>query len=140
MARVKLKLPEKFHFSTFIDIRISDINYGGHLGNDAVLSIIHEARVRLLADKGFTEADIDGVGIIMTDAVINYSSEAFYGDKLRIDVAVSDITKRGCDFYYKLVNIENSRVVAKAKTNILFYDYKNKKASQTPEVFLKLFK
>ncbi|VAX19641.1 hypothetical protein MNBD_IGNAVI01-1553, partial [hydrothermal vent metagenome] len=27
MARIKLKLPEKFNFSTFIDIRITDINY-----------------------------------------------------------------------------------------------------------------
>ena len=140
MARIKLKLPEKFYFSTFIDIRISDINYGGHLGNDSVLSIIHEARVRLLSDKGFTEADIDGVGIIMTDAVINYSSEAFYGDKLRIDVAISDITKRGCDFYYRLINIGNEKEVAKVKTNILFYDYKNKKAGKTPEVFEKIFK
>ena len=90
MARIKLILPEKFNFSTLIDVRITDINYGGHLGNDSVLGIIHEARVRLLADKGFSEGDIDGVGILMMDAVINFPSEGFYGDKLRIDVAVDE--------------------------------------------------
>ena len=48
MARVKLQLPANFLFSTEIPIRISDINYGGHLGNDAVLSIVHEARIQFL--------------------------------------------------------------------------------------------
>jgi len=135
MARVKLILPEKFKFSTLIDVRITDINYGGHLGNDSVLGIIHEARVRLLASKNFTEDNIDGVGIIMMDAVINFSSEGFYGDKLRIDVAVDEITNAGCDIYYRFVNIAKNKVIVKAKTNIAFYDYELKKIAKTPDLF-----
>ena len=104
MARTKLILPENFNFSTQIDVRITDINYGGHLGNDSVLGIIHEARIRLLTEKGFSEQDIDGVGIIMADTVIIYSSEGFYGDKLRIDVAVDEISNTGCEIYYRFVN------------------------------------
>ena len=46
MARVEIELPEQFPFATEIPIRISDINYGNHLGNDAVLSLAQEARVR----------------------------------------------------------------------------------------------
>ena len=99
MARIKLILPDNFKFSTQLEVRITDINYGGHLGNDSVLGIIHEARIRLLADKGFTEQDIDGVGIIMADSVILYTSEGLYGDKLRIDVAVDEISNKGCDIY-----------------------------------------
>ncbi len=140
MARIKLKLPEKFNFSTLIDIRITDINYGGHLGNDSVLGIIHEARVRLLTDKGFSEADIGGVGILMMDAVINFSSEGFYGDKLRVDVAVDEITNAGCDIYYRFVNVANDKVIVKAKTNIAFYDYSSKKIARTPKIFLDTFK
>ncbi|NOX66256.1 MAG: thioesterase [Chlorobi bacterium] len=139
MARIKLELPEKFNFSTFIDIRITDINYGGHLGNDSILGIIHEARIRLLADKGFTEADIGGIGIIMSDAVIRYSSEGFYGDKLRIDVAVDDITNKGCDIYYRLTNDKTGKIIAKAKTNIVFYNYSTKKVERVPEAFLDAF-
>jgi acyl-CoA thioesterase FadM len=140
MARIKLLLPKKFNFSTLINIRITDINYGGHLGNDSVLGIIHEARIRLLADKGFTEGDIDGVGILMMDAVINFSSEGFYGDKLRIDVAVDEITNAGCDIYYRFLNITNNKIIVKAKTNIAFYNYESKKVSRTPKVFLDTFK
>lgn len=140
MARIKLMLPEKFNFSTFIDIRITDINYGGHLGNDSILGIIHEARIRLFADKGFSESDIGGIGIMMADVVIQYLSEGFYGDKLRIDVAVDDITNSGCDIYYRLKNTKTEKEIAKAKTNIVFYDYESKKVSRTPKIFLETFK
>ena len=45
MGRVKIKFPaENPLFITTIHVRIGDINYGGHVGNDAILSIIHEAR------------------------------------------------------------------------------------------------
>ena len=140
MARIKLILPEKFNFSTQLDVRITDINYGGHLGNDSVLGMIHEARMRLLADKGFSENDIDGVGILMIDSVINFSSEGFYGDKLRVDVTVNEISNIGCDIYYRFVNIANEKVIVKAKTNIAFYNYVSKKVSRTPEIFLDAFK
>ena len=65
MPRIKIKLPEKFIFRTEIPIRITDINYGGHLGNDSLLSIIHEARVRFLKSLGYSESNVEGVGIIM---------------------------------------------------------------------------
>ena len=140
MARVKIILPEKFTYSTLIDIRITDINYGGHLGNDSVLGIIHESRVRWLAENGFSEEDIDGIGIIMMDAVINFSAEGFYGDKLRIDISVDEITNTGCDIYYRFVNVANDKIIVKAKTNIAFYNYESKKISGTPKVFSDLFK
>ena len=59
MARIKLELPDKFPFSTTLYIRIGDINYGGHLGNDSVLAMIHEARLRFLKKHGFTRYDPD---------------------------------------------------------------------------------
>jgi len=140
MARTKLILPENFNFSTQIDVRITDINYGGHLGNDSVLGIIHEARIRLLTEKGFSEQDIDGVGIIMADTVIIYSSEGFYGDKLRIDVAVDEISNTGCEIYYRFVKLANEKMIVKAKTKIVFYDYISKKVSRTPQIFVNAFK
>jgi len=139
MARVKLILPKHSKFSTQVDVRISDINYGGHLGNDSILSLIHEARVRLLKDKGFSENDIDGVGIIMVDTIIVYSSEGFYEDKLRIDVSVDEITLSGCDIYYRFTNIEKEKEIAKAKTGIRFFDYTDKKVTRTPQIFLDAF-
>ena len=54
MARIKIAVPPQFTFSTQIPVRITDINYGGHLGNDALLALLHEARVQFLRRYGYT--------------------------------------------------------------------------------------
>ena len=74
MARIKLDLPEHFPFTIELQVRITDINYRGHMGNDALLSLLHEARVQFLAHYGLGEMDIFGVGLIMADSVIIYKS------------------------------------------------------------------
>ncbi len=139
MPRIKLDLPKHFHFSTEMPIRISDINYGGHLGNDAVLSLIHEARIRFLKKHGYSELDIEGTGIIMADAVVVYKSEGFHGDTLTVDVAVGEFQNAGCDFFYKLTNKETGHEVARAKTRIAFYDYALKKTVGVPAKFREKF-
>jgi acyl-CoA thioester hydrolase len=48
MAKLNLQLPTTLIFSTKINVRISDINYGNHVGNDSFVSILHEARVQWL--------------------------------------------------------------------------------------------
>lgn len=50
----------------------------------------------------------------MMDAVINYSSEGFYGDKKRFDVSVDEITRTGCDIFYRFVNTANDKIIVKA--------------------------
>lgn len=136
MSRIKLELPEKFEFSTRIPVRITDINYGNHLGNDALLSLIHEARVRYLNKIGLSEKNIGGYGIIMVDSVIIYKSEIFYGDELVFEVSVENISVSGCDFYYKAMSQKSGKEAAAAKTGIVFYDYNNKKITNAPNIFI----
>src|SRR4030042_4187219 len=104
MARAKIELPEKFIFSTEIKIRIGEINYGGHLGNDSLLSILQEARLRFLSHHGFSEKNVAGYGIIMADAVIIYKSQAYYGDVLIIKISLADVRKHACDMIYSVRN------------------------------------
>lgn len=135
MGRIKLDLPEKFDFSTDISIRISDINYADHLGNDSVLSLIHEARLRFLIHHGFSELDVDGCGLTMTDAVIVFMSEGVYGDLLTIGVTTDDFNKYGCDFVFRISNKKTGKEVARAKTGVVFFDYTAKKVVRVPDRF-----
>lgn len=139
MARLKLALPQRFDFSTDLQVCISDINYGGHLGNDSLLSLIHEARIRFLKKNGFTEFDIRGTGMIMVDTAIIYKSESFHGDILTFEVAVDDVGKVGCDFYYRISNKKTGKDVAHAKTGIVFFDYKTRRVVDVPAKFRELF-
>lgn len=135
MARVKLTLPKQFEFSTEMRVRVSDINYGGHLGNDSILALMHEARLRFLKDHGFTEANINGAGFIMVDSVVVFKSQAFHGEILKIEVTVDDFTKYGCDFFYRITEKEAGKEIARAKTGIVFFDYEKKRMVRVPERF-----
>lgn len=139
MARITLELPANFPFSTEITIRITDVNYGGHLGNDALLALLHEARVQFLAHYGLMELDIGGVGIIIADSVIIYQSEAFAAETLVIAVAATDFNRYGCDFVYRVTEKRSGREVARAKTGIVFFDYQQRAIQNAPQSFLDLF-
>lgn len=139
MTRVKIDLPEGFVFTTDIPVRITDLNYGNHLANDAILALIHEARVRFLTKYGWSEKDVAGEAIIMADCAIRYRGEGFYGDVLKIEVAVTDFTRKGCDLVYRVTEKSTGRAIADAKTGIVFYDYDQKKPVSVPESFRQQF-
>jgi acyl-CoA thioester hydrolase len=138
MSRVKLELPAAFPFSTRMHVRISDVNYGGHLGNDAVLGLLHEARVRYLSAYGMSEMDAGGPGLIMVDVVIAFRSEAFRGEELRIEVAPAKPSRTGVDLFYRITAQANGREIARAKTGMAFFDYRTRRIAPAPERFSRL--
>ena len=137
MARIKIELPESFLFQTDIPIYISHINYGNHLDNAALLTLVSEARMRFFKHLGFSEGDIEGVGIIVADAAIQYRAEAFYGETLVFDMTVSDVGRVGCDLLYRVTKQESQQEVARGKTVIVFFDYAAREPAPIPEGFLR---
>lgn len=136
MARIKLEMPENFSFQTELTVRITDLNYGGHLGNADTLSLIHEARVRFLRSFGYSELDVEGFGTIMLDSVVLYKAQAFAGDTLLVEVAAGDFSRLGCDLFYRLTKKETGAIVATAKTGLAVFDYENQKRVSPPAAFV----
>jgi len=135
MARIKIDLPERSLFSTELAIRITDINYGGHLGNAAVLGLVHEARVQFLRHYGFAETDIGGAALIMSDAAVVYRSEGFYGDTVSVEVAAAEFTRTGFDLFFLLKNQSSGQELARVKTGMVAFDYAARKVCAVPEQF-----
>lgn len=135
MARIKIELPDQFSFTTSIPVRITDLNYGNHVGNDAILSLIHEARMQFLKSFGYSELDFAGVGMIMSDVGIEFKNELFYGDTVLAAVTAKDFSKAGFDLYYKLEKTKGDAtvLVATAKTGMVCFDYTRKKVVAVPE-------
>ncbi|NCI49255.1 thioesterase [Sediminibacterium roseum] len=134
MNRIKIDLPEHFYFSTMLSIRITDINYGGHVGNDSFLSLIHEARQQFLLSHGYKELDIEGFGLIMADVAIEYKKELSHRDQVKISVAADGFDKLGFDIFYRIELIENEALTlaGKAKTGMMGFDYATKKKMAIP--------
>jgi YbgC/YbaW family acyl-CoA thioester hydrolase len=136
MARVKIKFPDdKCLIELSIPVRITDINYGGHLGNDALLSIIHEARVQLLQSWGFTELNAGGNSLIMADVAIAYKKEAFYGDILNVKIWAEEIGEKSFDLLYLISCNRNGQTqdIGHVKTGLVCYDYELKKIANLKE-------
>ena len=138
MPRIKLSIPKTIHFSTTLFLRIYDMNYGGHLGNDSVLSIVHEARVRFLQVLGLSEKNFYGSGLLMADSAIVYKKEAFYGQKLDISITVSDLYKHGFELFYMIHDMKKNEI-ARVKTGLVCYDKTLKKIVKLPVVFIDKF-
>ena len=135
MPRIKLEIPENKIAVLSIPVRITDINYGNHVGNDAFVSIIHEARMQWLQQHGYTELNIEGTGLILADLIVEFKSEAFYGDIIEIIISVGEISKVSFELFYQLSATRNEKniLLALAKTGMVCYDYGIKKVISIPE-------
>lgn len=136
MPRIKIELPLKFTFSTTIPIRITDINIGGHVGNDKILSLIHEARTQFFSFYGYSELDMEGTGTIMNDVAIEFKNEIFYGDIIKTYVTAAGFSRVSFEVFYKFEKITGEGEiipVVYAKTGIVCYDYSLKKILPVPE-------
>lgn len=138
MQRIKIDLPQKIIFTTEISVRVYDVNFAGHLSNDSILSMVHEARIMFLKNWGYSEVDTCGAGIIMFDAALQYKSQGYHGDILLFEVTVDNFIKNGCDFFFKITNKATGKEIARAKTGIAFYDYHSNKLVPVPQKFKSL--
>lgn len=133
VARIELVLPKTLPFATEIDVRVTDMNYGAHLGNDAMLSLVHEARWRFFRHHGMSESDAAGTRLVLADVAIVYRKEAFAGDRLRFEVGLFDVARVACDLGYRAVRVGDGAVVAEAKTGLVFLDPVSRRPVAVPE-------
>lgn len=135
MARIHIQLPEQFTFATDLTLYQSHLNYGGHLDNALLLTLVSEARVRFFKALGYTELDVEGVGILVADAAVQYRSEAFHGEVMVVQMAAADLGPKGCDLVWCMSEQSSQREVARGKTGIVFFDYRSHKVAPMPSAF-----
>jgi YbgC/YbaW family acyl-CoA thioester hydrolase len=134
MSKLTLIFPEADKvFTCQLVVRATDLNYGGHLANDAVLRLIQEARVQFLHTLGGNEVNIHGVGVILADVQLMFKAEAFYQDVLIVDIAIAQWRKCECAFYYRLTREKDAKLITLAKIRTVFFDYTQRKIKPIPE-------
>lgn len=135
MPRLKLDYTAPTLHTTDIPIRVTDLNYGNHLAHDRLVSILHEARVRFFRAFGFEERNTEGRGILLVDLAVTYHREAFYGQTLRVEVAIGEAATRGCELLYRVTDAANGETVALAKTGIVFIEPASRRVVSIPPAF-----
>jgi acyl-CoA thioesterase FadM len=136
MARVQLELPEQFFYSTDIDVRFTDLNPAGHLGNDQMISLISDARHSFFCHLGLDVTSIDGAVVTVTDLMTTYRAESFAGDKLTFEVGLMDFNKYGADVIFRITKNAGETLVALAKTGFVFVNTEKHQVCEIPETFM----
>ncbi|MCK7547812.1 thioesterase family protein [Marinobacter koreensis] len=140
MARIKLSFPDDvFIYETQMPVRITDINGANHLGNDALISMLSEARAQFMVKYGVEETGNKDIGIIVTDLATMYQSESFFPEMLRFEVGLMDFNKYGGDFVFRVTKAESGQPVALAKYGFVFFDYQQREVVPIPEQFRSRF-
>ena len=136
MPRIKLKKNSSYEFQYRTQIKVRDLNYAGHLGNDSLVGILHEARADLFNHLNAAELDLgDGTtGIVLTDLVINYLGEGHMFDELTVMSHVDEIEKTGFRVFHYAIN--ENRPIALAESGIRAFDYQKRKIVKIPKIFL----
>ncbi len=137
MPSVKLSEREDYEFQSSFQVRPQDINYGGHLGNDNLISLVGAARAYLFHSLGFSELDLGDrqTGIIITDLVVNYKAEAFLFDELLIETHVGEVALKGFRMFHRVTR--ERKLIALVETGFVTYNYATKKTAPIPASFLK---
>lgn len=132
MPRLKLKPREAYAYSCTITVRTTDLNYGGHLGNDTLLSLVHEARVAFLASHGLSELDFGGSSLIMGDTAIVYLGEAFAGDELRFEMAAAEPSATGFRLFTRVTRPRDAAPIALVENGMVCFDYQARRTAKIP--------
>jgi acyl-CoA thioester hydrolase len=136
MAKMSLTLPDTYAYSTLLNVRIQDINYANHVGHDAFISLLHEARIRFFNHLGYSEADIEGCAIVISDLAVSYKAQARHGDRLKCEIAAGEFNKYGCDIFYRMTHARDHTLILEAKTGIVFFNYIENKVTRMPQAFV----
>ncbi len=135
MPRAKLTEQPEYEFCYPITLQPRDINYGGHLGVDSLVSIVGTARAYIFKSIGLSEGNLGNgrAGIIMTDFTVNLKAQGYMFDSLEVYTHIGELTKSSFRFFHKITR--GATIVALAEVGFLAYDYAVNKVTSVPKEF-----
>ncbi len=119
-------------FTSKYEVRISDINYGGHMGNERALVVFQQTRIGWLKALGLSELNIgENKGLIQRRANVEYLKEVSLGEVLEVKIYPVEI--RGSYFVlaHEVVN-ESGATVLTGNVTLGAFDYQRKKLAKIP--------
>lgn len=131
----KINIPTPTCFTTTRKVAATDINYGGHVGNERFLLFAQETRIAFLNTLGFSETAFGPYGLILAEAHIEYLSELFDEEILKIDLSITAPTRVAFECYYQIKTTRAGKEIkaANIRTNMVCFDYKERKVKSIPE-------
>jgi YbgC/YbaW family acyl-CoA thioester hydrolase len=135
MPRNKIIPPTPACFVIHLQVKESDINHGGHVGNERYLLFAQEARLAFLKSLGCTELKFSVYGLILAETHVEYLTELFIDESIEVHLSIAAPARVAFECYCQVkTNREGKSVIAaNIKSNMVCFDYKERKVKSIPE-------
>lgn len=121
-----------FRFSCVIPIRYADIDAQRHVNNVAYFTFMEQSRIEYLRDVGlWSEANFDGLGMIVAEASCSYLAPAYLDDTVTVWARISHLGHKSLHFKYRLETAGGE--IATGRTVQVCYDYDRKQSAPIPD-------
>lgn len=128
---------EMTRFVTDIQMRFRDIDGMGHVNNAVYLSYAELARTRFYMQVA-GKRTLDEIDFILAHIDIDYESQSVWGDQIQVAVWPSKIGTSSFTLRYEITEKRSGRVLARARSVLVTYDYDKKKSKPIPPDFRKV--
>jgi len=135
--KIVIEYPEKTVFTCQTRVRITDLSASGHVGFDSLVAIVNDASAQFFEQRGIRKK-AGSIGRIYADLAVVYKSESFFGDTLRIDMAIGETSDKGFELMFRIHSEHTEKIVALAKIGVLFFDYETHQVTSIPEGILEI--
>lgn len=123
----------RYNFFIPLTVRVSDLNYGNHVGYQNFFSFFQEARIAYLRQFDYSELDIGGCGIIVAEANCKYKRELHLNDAITVACGISKLKSKMFTMEYMIS--KDDVICAKGYTINLCYDHHGKSIARMPKAF-----
>lgn len=124
-------------FTTDIQMRFRDIDGMGHVNNAVYLSYAELARTQFYMQVA-KKRSLDEIDFILARVEIDFESQAAWGDHIQVAVWPSKIGTSSFTLTYEISEKRTGRILARAQSVLVTYDYEKKKSKPIPPDFRKL--
>ncbi|HEX9340595.1 MAG TPA: thioesterase family protein [Thermoplasmata archaeon] len=124
-------------FTTDVQMRFRDIDGMGHVNNAVYLSYIELARTRFYMEVA-GKRSLDEIDFILAHVDIDFESQSVWGDQIQVAVWPSKIGTSSFTLSYEVAEKQSRRVLARAKSVLVSYDYEKRKPKPIPPDFRQL--
>ena len=140
VPRIRLLEQPAYEFHYDLVVRVSQLDYGHHLGRDSIIGMAHEARAFMFHSLGVEENNLgdDRTGVIIGDLAVSYHGEAGLFDTLRIDTHIGVPGRSNFRVFQRIMH--EGRLIALVETGTIAFDYAARAIVPIPDVFRKALK
>ena len=124
-------------FLTDVQMRFRDLDGMGHVNNAVYLSYTELARMQFYLQVA-NKKSLDEIDFILAHVDIDFESQAVWGDQIQVAVWPKKIGTSSFTLSYEISEKRTRRILARANSVLVSYDYEKKKSKPIPPEFRKL--